>query len=118
MANPTDPAAFFREMLGQWEKVANGLGTDAMKSEEFTRGMQGASAAGMTMQSAYKDMVEKALGASNLPTRADVEAIAKRLSALEASLARIEAALGTQAAAASPRKRPTRGRKPPAGVTD
>lgn len=118
MSNPTDPAAFFREMLGQWEKVANGLGSDAMKTEEFARGMQGASAAGMTVQAAYKDMVEKALGASNMPTRADVEAIATRMTAIEASLARIEAILGTNAAPSGDKKKPTRGRKPPPGVTD
>ena len=45
MTNSTDPGAFFRDMLGQWEKMANSFGGDAMKTEEFARGMNAASGA-------------------------------------------------------------------------
>ena len=38
----TDPAAFFRAMLGEWEKMANSVGGDVLKSEEWTRAMHGA----------------------------------------------------------------------------
>ena len=113
MSNPTDPGAFFRDMLGQWEKMANSLGNDTMRREEFSRGMQGATAATLQMQAAFKDAMEKALAAANLPTRTDVEALAKRVDAMEATLARIEAAVGAKPDA--PKKpKPSRGRKPPA----
>ncbi len=116
MTSASDPGAFFRDMLGQWEKMANSFGNDAMKREEFTRGMQGATAASLQMQAAFKEQTEKALAAANLPTRSDMEALARRIDGIEASLARIEAALGAnEGAKASPKKdKPTRGRKPPA----
>jgi polyhydroxyalkanoate synthesis regulator phasin len=117
MTSASDPGAFFRDMLGQWEKMANSFGNDAMKSEEFARGMQGATAASLQMQAAFKEQTEKALAAANLPTRTDVEALAKRIDGIEASLARIEAALtGADGGAKAERKKdkPTRGRKPPA----
>lgn len=113
--NTPDPAAFFRDMLGQWEKTVNSFGGEAMKSEEFNRTMGAASAATMNMQAGMQQMTEKALAAANLPTRSDFDAMAVRITAIEASLLRIEAALGT--AATDPAKpRPTRGRKPPPAV--
>ena len=112
MTSASDPGAFFRDMLGQWEKMANSLGTDAMKREEFARGMQGATAASLQMQAAYKEQMEKALSAANLPTRTDIEALARRVDGIEATLARIEAALGAKPPAK--KDKPTRGRKPPA----
>lgn len=111
-----DPTAFFRDMLGQWEKVANSFGNDAMKTEEFARGLQGASAAGMTMQGVFRDVTEKALAAANLPTRTDFDALAARVAGIEAALFRIEAKLGGTAPAdppSPPAAKPTRERKPP-----
>ena len=127
-----DPATFFRDMLGQWEKMANSFGNDAMRTEEFARGLQGASAATVTMQGALRDVTEKALAAANLPTRSDFDALAARVAGIEAALFRIEAKLGevrpgdATAASLSPlppeaatppesggKKKPTRGRKPP-----
>ena len=48
----TDPAAFFRDMLGEWEKMANKVGGDFARSDEFTRAMHGATAATMSTQEA------------------------------------------------------------------
>lgn len=112
---PNNPADFFRDMLGQWEKVANNLGSEAMKSEEFARGMQGASGAGMAMQGAWREQMDKALAAANMPTRADVDALAARLDAIEATLARIEARLGGGDTGVStpPKPNPARTRKAP-----
>lgn len=111
--NTPDPGAFFRDMLGQWEKTVNSFGGEAMKSEEFSRTMGAASAATLNMQAGMQQMTEKALVAANLPTRTDFDALAQRIAAIEASLARIEATLGS--AAPDPNKpRPSRGRKPPA----
>jgi hypothetical protein len=109
---PPDPAAFFRDMLGQWEKTVNSFGGEAMKSEEFSRSMGAATAASATMQAGMQQMTEKALSAANLPTRSDIDAIAGRITAIEAALARIEAMLGS-AGPDRDKPRPTRGRKPP-----
>lgn len=113
MATPTDPAAFFREMVGEWEKLANSLGNDAMRREEFARGMQGAGSAALAMQSALREATDKALAAANIPSRDDVDALAQRLSGIEAALLRIEARLpppqgGAIAPAAKPAPRRTR----------
>jgi BMFP domain-containing protein YqiC len=107
-----DPAAFFRDMLGQWEKAVNSFGGEALKREEFARTMGAASAATMNMQAGLQQMTEKALAQANLPSRSDFDALAARIAAIEASLARIEDALGS--AKPDPAKpRPTRSRKPP-----
>ena len=108
-----DPSAFFRDMLGQWEKMANSFGGDAVKSEEFTRAMHGASAAAMQAQAQTHEMMAKALAAANLPSRKDVEDLAARLAAVEATLHRIEAKLDGTPAAKPDRPKPKRDRKPP-----
>lgn len=111
--NPADPAAFFRDMLGHWEKAVNSFGGDTLKSEEFVRGMHAATAASANMQSGAHQMMERALAAANLPSRTDFDDLARRISGIETALARIEAKLGS--GAPDPAKpRPTRGRKPPA----
>lgn len=114
--NTPDPGAFFRDMLGQWEKTVNSFGGEAMKSEEFSRTMGAATAATMNMQAGVQQMTEKALAAANLPTRTDIDALATRVAGIEASLARIEATLGCAVTDAA-KPRPTRGRKPPAVKT-
>lgn len=109
---PPDPAAFFRDMLGQWEKAVNNFGGEALKREEFARTMGAATTASMNMQAGLQQMTEKALAQANLPSRSDIEALGARIGAIEASLVRIETALGSAAPDAS-KPRPTRGRKPP-----
>lgn len=106
----TDPSVFFRDMLGQWEKMANSFGGEAMKSEEFARGMHTANAATMTMQAALQQQTERALAAANIPTRTDIDALAARIASVEATLLRIEAKL--DGAPPKPKLGPTRGRKP------
>lgn len=113
MTTPPDPSAFFRDMLGQWEKTVNSLGGEAMKSEEFSRGMNAATAATAQMQAGFNQATERALAAANLPSRGDIEALTARVAAIEATLLRIEATLGAGGARAS-KPRPTRSRKPPA----
>lgn len=108
----SDPSAFFRDMLGQWEKMANGFGGDALKSEEFARSMHGASTATMAMQAAVSQAMDRALAATNLPSRTDLADLSARVGRIEASLARIEAML-TPAVAATRVTGPRRTRKPP-----
>jgi len=111
-SNPNDPAAFFREMLGHWEKAANSFGADALKSEEFVRSMGAATSATANIQAGTHQMMERALAAANLPSRADFDDLARRIAGIEAALARIEAKIGS--AGPDPAKpRPRRNRKPP-----
>jgi len=108
-SNPSDPAAFFRDMLGHWEKAVNNFGGDALKSEEFVRGMSAATA---NMQANTHQVMERVLAAANLPSRADFDDLARRVAGIEATLARIEAKLGS--GGPDPAKpRPSRSRKPP-----
>lgn len=113
--SPSDPASLFREMLGQWEAMANEFGGSLMKSGEFTRVMHGANAANMKLKEARADMMERALDAANMPTKAEVADLSARLHRIEATVDRIEAMLAPQAAvtAVADRPKPKRTRKPP-----
>jgi hypothetical protein len=112
--SPPDPGAFFREMLGQWETMANQFGGQVMKSGEFTRAMQGASAATMNAQTAAHQMMDRALAAANMPSRSEVEDLSARLRGIEDSVARIEAMMMAQAGIKpAERPKPSRNRKPP-----
>ncbi len=97
MTTTPDPAAFFREMLGQWEQMANQFGGQVMKSGEFSRVMQGANSATMTAQAAAHQMMDKALAAANMPSRSEVEDLSARVRRIEESVGRIEALLMAQA---------------------
>ena len=114
MTTTPDPAAFFREMLGQWEQMANQVGGHMMKSGEFSRVMQGANSATMTAQTAAHQMMDKALAAANMPSRSEVEDLSARVRRIEESVGRIEALLMAQAGIAPPeRPKPKRTRTPP-----
>lgn len=127
MAGPTtpDPASLFREMLGQWEAMANEFGTNMLKSGEFTRVMHGAQTANMKLKEARTDLMERALDAANMPSKAEVADLSARLGRIELTVERIEAMLVAQlggpvaAAPAPPRPKPARTKKPPsaAGTT-
>lgn len=114
MATPPDPAALFREMLGQWEQMTNQLGGEAMKTGEFARAMQGVNAATMKAQATTHQVMDRALAAANMPSRAEIEDISARLARIEEAVARIEAAVTAQAGATAPaRPKPKRTRKAP-----
>jgi hypothetical protein len=118
MTTTPDPGAFFREMLGQWEQMANQFGGQVMKSGEFSRVMQGASSATMTAQAAAHQMMDKALAAANMPSRSEVEDLSARVRRIEESVGRIEALLMAQVSTLPPgmappeRPKPKRTRKP------
>jgi len=113
MTTTPDPGTLFREMLGQWEQMANQLGGQVMKSGEFSRAMQGANSAAMTAQSAAHQIMDKALAAANMPSRSEVEDLSGRVRRIEEAIGRIEALLMTQAGIAPPeRPKPRRTRKP------
>ncbi len=113
--SPVDPASLFREMLGQWEAMANEFGGNLMKSGEFTRVMHGANAANMKLKEARADMMERALDAANMPTKAEVADLSARLHRIESTVDRIEAMMAAQAGVSiiPDRPKPKRTRKPP-----
>ncbi len=110
-----DPAAMFREMLGQWEAMANEFGGNLMKSGEFSRVMHGANAASMKLKEARTDMMERALDAANMPTKAEVADLSARLHRIEATVDRIESMLAAQSGISlvPERPKPKRTRTPP-----
>jgi len=109
-----DPAAMFRMMLGEWEKMANGVGGEFARSDDFARAMHGATAAQMNSQEAFAAMMARMLAAANMPSRAEIEDLSGRLARIEAQLGRIEERLGG-APPRPDRAKPARTRKPPAG---
>jgi hypothetical protein len=112
-----DPAAFFREMLGHWETMANQFGSELMKSGEFARTVHGATAASLKAQEAAKEAMSRALAAANMPSREEIFDLSARVRAMDERLFRIEAML-TELTGASPGgakrgPKPARTRKPP-----
>ena len=111
-----DPGTFFRELLGQWEGVANQFGTELMKSGEFARTVQGATSASMKAQEVAKDAMSRALAAANMPSREEMVAIGERMGAIEERLSRIETLLikiAGQDVPRAERPKPSRTKKPP-----
>ena len=108
-----DPLAMMRSAVDQWEKLANEYGSQYLQRPETTQAMQQMTAGFLQIQKATQEAMGKALAAANLPSRADIEALSGRLGAIEASLARIEAAAGAAPAGPPSVPRPPRTRKPP-----
>lgn len=89
MSKP-DPGEFFREMLGQWESIANQFGSELKKSGDFARTVHGATSAGLRAKEAAKEAISRALEAANMPSREDMTDMTARLRGVEARLERIE----------------------------
>ena len=119
MANdtPPDPGAGFRDLVTQWERDFNAFANQVMGTEGFSQAMNQAQKAQLNMQQMFTDAMSRQYQAMNLPTRADVLAIAESIVDLGRRLERIENALALQApgAGAAPpaAKRRPRTRRPP-----
>lgn len=114
-STPPDPSAFFRNLMGEWEKMSNQVGGQTFKSEDFARMLGGATAATTQAQEVFRGVMERALAAANMPSRAEIEDISARLARIEGALFRMEAKLAELAPTVdkpSPAG-PTRNRKPP-----
>ena len=114
MTLPTDPMNMFRDVVNQWEKLANEYGSQFLARPEAAQAMHSVTSAGLQVQNAVQDAMAKVLTAANMPSKVEIETLSQRLTSVEASLARIEAALsgGSHAAPQSAKPKPTRGRKP------
>lgn len=103
----------YREMLATWEKMANDFGSRFLQQKGTAQAMNSLSSAALSMRTQMQDGMVKALDAAQIPSKADIEDIGRRLSAIEAALARIETRLaetgGSRGGAAAG---PARTRKP------
>jgi hypothetical protein len=88
-----DPAAMFRDMLGQWEKLSNDVANQAMQSSEFGRAMSSMTTMSLAAQNAMSEHTAKVLMGMNLPSRSELLGVATQISALDERLGRIEAML-------------------------
>lgn len=109
-----DPAALWRDMLGQWEQAVNQFGGEAMRSDQFAQGMHGATAAAAQGQQATHELMTRWLAALNMPSRAEFTELSARIAKIEETVQRIEAAVAPRPAPARPRPRRTRTAPPPA----
>ncbi len=110
-SNPTDPMAFFRDAVSQWEKMANDFGGQFMGRPETAQAMHQATGLALKAQQGAHEAMAKLLSAANMPSKADVEALGIRMAAIEAALGRIEAAMTTSTTTSAAPK-PKRTRKP------
>lgn len=111
---PIDPMAMFRDAVTQWEKMANDFGGQILGRTETAQAMHGATSIALKAQQGAHEAMAKLLAAANMPSKADVEALASRIGGVEAALARIEALLGAGAGPAVGRPSPKRTRTPEA----
>ena len=116
-----DPAAIWKNMIGEMEKGFNAFANQAMASPEFSKVVNQVGSVGAGAQKQLGDLMEKYLVSMNLPSRAQMVSMAERLQSIENQLNEIRALLhevhnnaGAQGAAAAPR--PPRTRRPPPAV--
>ena len=114
----SDPAAAWRDMLGEWEKNVNALANKAMEKEDFAKLMGVATGATSNAQGALGELMQRYLSTLNLPSRAELAGIGERLGAMEAQLAQlvqlVRSIPGVTASVQAATPKPSRTRKPPA----
>ena len=71
-SNFKDPAALWREMLGQWEKGVNAMATQVMTTGEFSRDLNRVMGVTLRMQKATQELLGRYFDALNLPDRKSV----------------------------------------------
>jgi hypothetical protein len=113
--NP-DFGDIWRDLLRRWEDAGNSLGSDAMKTAEFSEAMNKATNLSVAAQNLFTQTFSKYLTAMNLPTLADISALGERLHAIEGRIEEIHLMLNDRQvspAASDRRSKPTRNRRPP-----
>ena len=113
-----DPAAIWKNMIGEMEKGFNAFANQAMASPEFSKVVNQVGSVGAGAQKQLGGLMEKYLLTMNLPSRAQMVSMAERLQSIENQLNEIRALLhevhnnaGAQGATAAPK--PPRTRRPP-----
>lgn len=121
-SGPVDPAQWFRDMVTQWETMANQFGGEMSKSPEFAKAMHDVNSAQLAVRQTVHETMEKTLAAANIPSRSEIVDLGERLSRIEETLHRIETKLAVGGAAAADgnvaptaaRPKPKRTKKPAA----
>lgn len=90
---PPPPPADFSELVTQWERTFNELSNQVMGTDEFSRNLNQWQNMQLEFQRNFSEAMAKQLANFNMPSRADVIAIAEHLQAIDARLIRIEKAL-------------------------
>ena len=90
--NPAFPdfGNLWRDLLRQWEDTGNSLGTDAMKSPEFSKFINPATSSSAALQRVFAELSAKYLAALNLPTKSDIAAVIERLHSIEKRIEEIQ----------------------------
>src|SRR4051794_4123715 len=88
-----DPAAIWRNMIGQMEQGFNSLAGEAMASPEFSKVVNQFGGVSAGAQQQFGSLMEKYLVAMNLPSRAQMVSLAERLQSIEGQLNEIKAML-------------------------
>ena len=109
---PQDFMDAYRDMLGNWEKMANEFGAKFLQQKEAAQAMNGLNNAKVAMQAQMKDGMLKALDAIQMPSKADIEDLGARIGAIEAAVARIETLLASGGQPTDGAPKPARTRKP------
>ncbi|MCP5180093.1 MAG: hypothetical protein H6993_14855 [Pseudomonadales bacterium] len=111
----------FREMVTQWERNFDAFANQMMGTESFTRSMNQAQDAQMTMRKLFQDYMARNLETANMPTREDIVHLAEAVQAVDRRLSRIEDALMGMQSNSSPgsaRQGPPRTKQPPSRQGD
>ena len=95
-----DPAAAWQAMLGEMSRGFTSLANQAMASPEVAKVVGQVGGATAEAQKQFGEMMEKYLASLNVPTRAQMDEFAARLSAIEVRLDQLTAAIGQSREAA------------------
>ncbi|SFQ37249.1 hypothetical protein [Variovorax sp. 770b2] len=88
-----DPFTYWRDVVSQVEKGVNEFANRKMKSDKFVRGMNKVVGVSMAAKKMRQDLMQRYFEALNLPSRADVLALAEKLQSIEDRLIGMAAAL-------------------------
>lgn len=115
----SDPVALWQQMIGEMEKGFNAFAAQTMTSPEFSKAMNQAGGVTAGAQKQLSDFMEKYLVSMNLPSRAQMIAVAERLQSIETQLGEIKTMLRDMNPGAAPgggiagTPRPPRTKRPP-----
>ncbi|MBI5129057.1 MAG: hypothetical protein HZA66_06420 [Rhodopseudomonas palustris] len=88
-----DPSAAWQAMFGEMSKGFTALASQAMASPEIAKVVGQVGGATAEAQKQFGEMIENYLAGLNLPTRAQMDEFGARLTAIEARLDQLSAAI-------------------------
>jgi len=122
MAQPVslDPFSLVRGLVAQLEKSVNERSGPVMKTDGFAKGANRAMSAAMIAKKLSQELSQRSFEVLNIPSRADIIALAHQLQAIEDRMIGMQATLDRLAGgSAKPGlPAPSRTRKPPAPVIE